>query len=297
MKIPYYKFNKGDLSYTKISVNYKKFLVFLGIQIIISIGFIFLLSNVFDTPKENRLKKENDKLQYDLYVMDKKIDGVYYFIDVIRQKDSAIISSFNVDVEDYSMPTPETVNNKLENIIDILKYTERRFQKILIEISSNDIKLRHYPAIRPVSAKDILYISSGFSMRVHPIYKVNKFHYGMDFVAKEGTPIYATADGTVEMAQNYLGYGNFIMIDHGDGYKTAYGHLNSIGVKKKQNVVRGQIIGTIGNTGISTGPHLHYEVIYNNRPVNPINFFSQDITAEEYEEMLRIQRTLRVSMD
>ena len=119
----------------------------------------------------------------------------------------------------------------------------------------------------------------------------------MDFVAEEGTPVYATADGTVVMAQNYLGYGNFIKIDHGDRIATVYGHLNDIGVKRNQKVVRGQIIGTLGNTGISTGPHLHYEVIYKNKPVNPINFFSQDITAEEYEMMLRVQNTLRVSMD
>jgi murein DD-endopeptidase MepM/ murein hydrolase activator NlpD len=140
-------------------------------------------------------------------------------------------------------------------------------------------------------------VSSGFSMRVHPIYHMNKFHYGMDFVAPTGTAVYATADGVVTMASDYLGYGNYIKIEHGYNYETAYGHLNSIGVRKGQKVVRGQIIGTVGNTGISTGDHLHYEVIYNGKTVNPINYFSDDITADEYEMMLKIQETLRVALD
>jgi len=297
MKLPIYRFDKGNMKYEKISLTYKKILIFFIVQVVFSVGLIFGLSHLFNTPKESQLKKENKNLQYSLHVLDKKIEGIYYFIEVLEQKDSAIISAFGVETDTTIIPTPETVDDKLDNIIITLRHTERKFNKILADIISNDIKLRHYPAIRPISSKDLIYISSGFSMRVHPIYKVKKFHYGMDFVAKEGTPVYATADGKITMAQNYLGYGNFIKIEHGDGIATVYGHLHSIGVKRNQEVVRGQIIGTVGNTGISTGDHLHYEVLVNRRPVNPINFFSQDITAEEYEMMLRVQNTLRVSMD
>ena len=157
--------------------------------------------------------------------------------------------------------------------------------------------MRHYPAIQPVAKKDFKRISSGYSYRIHPIYKINKFHYGMDFVAPVGTPVYATADGIVEMAGKNLGYGNYVKINHGYDYETAYGHLNSIGVRKGQKVVRGQIIGTVGNTGISTGDHLHYEVIYRGKTVNPINYFADDITADEYQMMLRVQETLRVGLD
>lgn len=297
MKLPIYRFNRGKMIYEKFSLTHKKFLVFFMLQLVFSVGLIFGLSHIFNTPKESQLKKENKNLQYDLHVLDKKIEGIYYFIEVLEQKDSAIISTFGFETDTTVIPTPKTIDDKLDNIIMTLQYTERKFNAILADIISNDDKLRHYPAIRPISAKDLIYISSGFSMRVHPIYKVKKFHYGMDFVAKEGTPVYATADGTVSMAQNYLGYGNFIKIEHGDGIATAFGHLHSIGVKRNQKVVRGQIIGTVGNTGISTGNHLHYEVMVNHKPVNPINFFSQDITAEEYEMMLRVQNTLRVSMD
>jgi len=297
MKLPIYRFDKGNMKYEKISLTRKKIMIFFIVQVVFSVGLIFGLSHLFNTPKESQLKKENEILQYNLHILDKKIEGIYYFIEILEKKDSAIISAFGVESDSVVIPTPETIDDKLDNIIIILQYTERKFNRILEDIISNDIKLRHYPAIRPISSKDLIYISSGFSMRVHPIYKVKKFHYGMDFVAKEGTPVYATADGKVTMAQNYLSYGNFIKIDHGDGITTSYGHLNSIGIKRGQEVVRGQIIGTLGNTGISTGPHLHYEVYLRNRPVNPINFFSQDITAEEYEMMLRVQNTLRVSMD
>jgi len=297
MKLPIYRFDRGNMKYRKVSLTFKKFLFFFIVQVVISIGLIFGLSHLFNTPKESQLKKENENLQYELYVIDKKIEGIEYFITLLEKKDSAIISAFGVEEDTITVPTPVTIDDKLDRIIITLKNTERKFNRILSDIVANDDKMRHYPAIRPVSEKDLIYISSGFSMRVHPIYKVKKFHYGMDFVAKEGTPIYATADGKVTMAQPYLGYGNFVKIEHGDGIATAYGHLHSIGVKRGQNVVRGQIIGTLGNTGISTGDHLHYEVMVNHRPVNPINFFSQDITAEEYEMMLRVQNTLRVSMD
>ena len=232
MKIPIYKFDRARMEYEKILVNRQKIIIFIGVQILMSIGLIFLLSTLFNTPKESRLKTENENLKYDLHVMDKKIDGINYFIEILEQKDSAIISAFGVESDTIIIPTPESVDDKLDKIIVTLQYTERRFNRILADMISNDIKLRRYPAIRPISAKDLIYISSGFSMRLHPIYKVKKFHYGMDFVAKEGTPVYATADGKVVMAQNYLSYGNFVKIDHGEEIATSYGHLNSIGVKK-----------------------------------------------------------------
>lgn len=297
MKIPMYKFNRDNLQYERIIVSWRKFFIFLGFQILLSSSLIFGLSNFFDTPKEAKLKSENNELEYQLYMVDKKIDGIYYMIRLLEQMDSVIISEYATVSDTIPIPTPESVNDKLDNIEVILKYTGEKLQNVIKEITTNNEKLRHYPAIQPISGKDKLYISSGYSMRIHPIYKIRKFHYGIDYVAETGSPIYATADGTILMAENYLGYGNFIKIDHGYGYATVYGHLDGFGVKKGQEVVRGQVIGTVGNTGISTGPHLHYEVIYNNRPVNPINFFSQDITPEEYESMLRVQETLTVAMD
>lgn len=297
MKLPIYKFDKAKLQYEKIIVNYKTILIYGLGQIALTIALIFLLSIFFNTPKEARLKRELNKLQYELYTVDKKADGVYYLLQTLQQQDSIILEAFDNDEGELTIITPQTVGDKLDNIARALEYNASKLKNIIRTITANDTKLKHYPAIQPVSRKDLERISSGYSMRIHPIYNINKFHYGMDFVAPIGSAVYATADGVVEMATDYLGYGNYIKINHGYDYETAYGHLNSIGVRKGQKVVRGQIIGTIGNTGISTGPHLHYEVIYKDKTVNPINYFFQDINADEYEMMLRVQETLRVGLD
>lgn len=297
MKLPIYKFDKAKLQYEKIIVNYKTILIYGLGQIALTIALIFLLSIFFNTPKEARLKRELNKLQYELYTVDKKADGVYYLLQTLQQQDSIILEAFDNDEGELTIITPQTVGDKLDNIARALEYNASKLKNIIRTITANDTKLKHYPAIQPVSRKDLERISSGYSMRIHPIYNINKFHYGMDFVAPIGSAVYTTADGVVEMATDYLGYGNYIKINHGYDYETAYGHLNSIGVRKGQKVVRGQIIGTIGNTGISTGPHLHYEVIYKDKTVNPINYFFQDINADEYEMMLRVQETLRVGLD
>lgn len=297
MKLPIYKFDKIKLQYEKIIVGHKTIITYALIQFVITIGLIFLLSLFFNTPKEARLKKELNKLQYELYTIDKKADGIYYLMQTLQQQDSIIYEEFDNDEGDLTLITPQSVSDKLDNIGIVLNYNAEKFKNIVIGITNNETKLRHYPAIQPIAKKDFERISSGFSMRIHPIYRMNKFHYGMDFVAPVGTAIYATADGTVTEAGPYLGYGNYIKIDHGYNYETAYGHLNSIGVRKGQKVVRGQIIGTVGNTGISTGDHLHYEVIYMGKTVNPINYFSQDLNADEYQMMLKIQETLRVGLD
>ncbi len=297
MKLPIYKFNKIRLQYDKIVLNFKTVVIYILIQVIITIGLIFLLSIFFNTPKEIRLKKEINKLEYDLYIIDKKADGIYYLLQTLQQKDSIIIDAFDSHESELTVITPETVGDKLDNIGRTIEYNANRLKGMINKIISSDDRMRHYPAIQPIAKKDFKRISSGYSYRIHPIYKINKFHYGMDFVAPVGTPVYATADGVVEMAGKNLGYGNYIKINHGYEYETAYGHLNSIGVRKGQKVVRGQIIGTVGNTGISTGDHLHYEVIYRGKTVNPINYFADDITADEYQMMLRVQETLRVGLD
>jgi murein DD-endopeptidase MepM/ murein hydrolase activator NlpD len=297
MKLPFYKFDKIDLQYKKINITYKTIIKFVLTQVIITIGLIFLLSLLFNTPKESKLKDQIGKLEYDLYVIDKKADGVYYYLQTLQQKDSIILHKYDNPEGDLTVITPKTVGDKLDAIYKTIQYNSERLKDVIEKITADDKRLRHYPAIQPISKKDLERISSGFSMRIHPIYRINKFHYGMDFVAPVGTAVYATADGVVTMASEYLGYGNYIKIDHGYEYETAYGHLNSIGVRKGQKVVRGQVIGTVGNTGISTGDHLHYEVIHRGKAVNPINYFAQDITADEYILMLKVQETLRVALD
>jgi murein DD-endopeptidase MepM/ murein hydrolase activator NlpD len=154
------------------------------------------------------------------------------------------------------------------------------------------------PAIQPVANKNLKKMASGYGYRIHPIYKVRKMHWGTDFSAPTGTPIYATGDGTVTTyKRSRSGYGRHIMIDHGFGYETLYAHMSKIEVRKGQRVKRGDIIGYIGSTGSSTAPHLHYEVIKDGRKINPINYFFNDLSPEEYEEMLIISSHSNQSFD
>lgn len=141
-------------------------------------------------------------------------------------------------------------------------------------------------------------MASGYGMRIDPHYKTPAFHEGMDFTAPTGTPIYATGNGTVTRSDNgSRGYGNHVRIDHGFGYLTLYGHMSEIAVKQGQNVIRGEIIGYVGNTGKSSGPHLHYEVHKNDRPINPINFYFSDLSPEEYDLMIQLSSQENQSFD
>jgi murein DD-endopeptidase MepM/ murein hydrolase activator NlpD len=154
------------------------------------------------------------------------------------------------------------------------------------------------PAIQPVSNKDLSRIASGFGYRIDPVYKTTKFHAGLDFAAPQGTPIYATANGTVITAGNTgNGYGNHVVINHGYGYETLYGHMFRVKARVGQKVKRGEIIGYVGSTGKSTGPHCHYEVHRNGDPVDPVYYFYNDITPEQYDRLLKLASSSNQSFD
>ncbi|MCB0737356.1 MAG: M23 family metallopeptidase [Bacteroidetes bacterium] len=157
--------------------------------------------------------------------------------------------------------------------------------------------LRHQPAIMPLSNQDLTRFSSGFGYRMHPILKIWKMHEGVDFTAPIGTEIYATGDGKIEKAKYGRGFGRHVIIDHGYGYKTIYAHMSKISVRRGQTIKRGELIGLVGNTGSSTGPHLHYEVLKNGRKVDPIYYFSNDLTPEEYEIILNLAKQNNRSFD
>ena len=165
-------------------------------------------------------------------------------------------------------------SNSLEELIEIGKNQEERAKCI--------------PAIQPISNKDLRQTASGYGVRIDPIYRTPRFHSGMDFSAKIGTDIYATGDGKVTMAGWKQGYGNCVMIDHGYGYQTLYGHMSKFKVRVGQKVKRGEVIGAVGNTGKSTGPHLHYEVIVRGHYDNPSKYYYMDLTPEEYDRMIQI---------
>jgi murein DD-endopeptidase MepM/ murein hydrolase activator NlpD len=179
-----------------------------------------------------------------------------------------------------------------------IAYQQKSYDDINEMVKNKEQLLAAIPAIQPVSNKDLNRIASGFGYRIDPVYKVKKLHAGLDFAAPIGTPIYATANGTVkESSFNGGGYGNHVVINHGYGYETLYGHMVRIKARVGQKVKRGEVIGWVGSTGKSTGPHCHYEVHKNGTPVDPVYFFYNDLTPEQYDRLLKLASASNQSFD
>lgn len=322
-KVKYY-YDPRTLSYRKIERSWKDKLrntgVFLAAALLFGVLLFFAADNIIDSPKERRLKREisNMELQYD--IMDQRIDQISQVLEDIEYRDDNI---YRVVFE--AEPIPDEVRrsgfggaNRYERLegfshSELLKKTasdldeltkrlvvqSRSFDEVIELARDKESLLAAIPAIQPVSNSDLRRIASGFGYRIHPIYKVRKLHTGLDFSAPVGTPIYATGDGkiTVARGRNGSGYGRYVQIDHGFGYETLYGHMSRVAVRRGQTVKRGDIIGYVGNSGRSTAPHLHYEVIRNGEKIDPINFFYNDLTPEEYEELIEISSQSNQSFD
>lgn len=284
---------------------------FLTLSIIIAIGFTLIYGQYYKTDQELVLEKENKELlvQYDL--LNKQLEEVNLMLESLQKRDDNI---YRVIFEAEPIPTSvreagvggtesyrqyldkDIKNEKLltdtYQKIDQLKrkmYIQTKsYDQISILVKNKSKMLSAIPAIQPVDNEQLTRLSSGFGMRMHPIYKVAQFHPGIDFAAPYNTPIYAAGDGEVMEAQYNGGYGNSVKIDHGYGYQTYYAHMASFVVKKGQQVKRGELIGYVGSTGFSTAPHLHYEVYYKGERVNPVYFFFNDLTPEEYKKILEL---------
>jgi murein DD-endopeptidase MepM/ murein hydrolase activator NlpD len=191
-----------------------------------------------------------------------------------------------------------SVSATLSSISNRISFQEKSYREIEEMIKGKEKLLASTPAIQPINNKDLNRLASGFGYRIDPVYKTVKFHAGLDFSAPQGTPIYATADGRVTTAGNRSnGYGNHVIINHGFGYETLYGHMVRVKVRNGQQVKRGEVIGWVGSTGKSTGPHLHYEVQKGGRNIDPIYFFYNDLTPEQYQQILKIAASGNQSFD
>ena len=204
------------------------------------------------------------------------------------QEKSTELDKVNVMTDDA---LSKTIALDLNNIGARIAYQTKSYGAIQKLINNQGNKLASIPAIQPVSNKTLTRIASGFGFRIHPIYGIPKMHNGLDFTAPQGTPIYATGDGTVSTAGESAGTGNHVVINHGYGYETVYMHMVRIKARNSQHVKRGEVIGWVGSTGASTGPHCHYEVHINGRPVNPVYFFYNDLNAEQYDRVLKLAAT------
>ena len=200
-----------------------------------------------------------------------------------------------------SMEESDLINSiiiTLNNLSSRVKAQKASFVEVTELVKNKEQLLAATPAIQPVSDKELKRIASGFGYRIDPVYKTVKLHPGLDFTAPAGTPIYATADGTIEFAGNRGdGYGNHVIINHGFGYKTLYGHMYRIKIRQGEKVKRGEVIGWVGSTGKSTGPHCHYEVIKNGNKIDPIYFFYHDLNPEQFDRLLKAAAVSNQSFD
>lgn len=303
-----YVFNPQTLRYELAKTSVWAIIANIFSYLITGLGFavltIYVAYNFFDSPKEKLLKKEIEVLRTEYNILQSKMNKLELALNELQERDKNI---YRVILEAEPMPDEirkagfgGRVNKEwagLENA-DILKQTQDRLLQLskqfyiqsrsldeIAELAKNKSEmLSSIPAIIPIQVKDLKkQVTSGFGWRIHPIYKTQEFHPGLDFPSNQGTPVYATGNGKVEFANmDNSGYGLHVIINHGFGYQTLYGHLSKLAVRVGEKVSRGQLIGYVGSTGLSTAPHLHYEVIKNNEKVNPINYIFSGISEEEY---------------
>jgi murein DD-endopeptidase MepM/ murein hydrolase activator NlpD len=321
-----YKFNPKTLNYERVGITIKdkftKAIAYLSSSLALALIIVVVVINAYETPKTKALKRENQRLltQYELLRKDlNKIENV--LAELQNRDDNIYRVIFETD------PIPSSVrkagfggSNKYSHLesldnselvietakkLDVLSketYIQSKSYDDILKMALNKEKmLACFPAVQPIANKDLKRTASGWGFRIHPIYKVRKMHYGMDFSAPVGTPVYATGDGKITETsgskRSRIGLGLNIKIDHGYGYETVYGHLNSFNVKRGQKVKRGDIIAYVGNTGGSTAPHLHYEVHKNGKRVNPAYYYYKDLTPQEYDKMIAISSNIGQSLD
>ena len=285
------------------------------IGLVLAVGFYLVIFYTFETPTVENLQAENSRLREKIKFQKEEMNGIVGRVDytmsvmrTIQERDSNFyrlvmqMDSISPEVispdklKDSNKSAIKKINDsnliaaltlRLDSLDLALLRQSASFNELITKMKEDHDRVRHTPLIIPLHKKDYT-ISSGFGQRIDPVYDIPQFHKGMDFAAGTGTPVYATADGRVSVAATGdTGYGNHVDIEHGYDYMTRYGHLSKILVKTGQNVKRGDLIGLVGSTGKSTGPHLHYEVRYKGEPLNPSGFYMLDITPAEYDLIVK----------
>ncbi|HEX6429451.1 MAG TPA: M23 family metallopeptidase [Niastella sp.] len=321
-KIKYY-YNTNTLRYEKLEtplhVKLLRVLGFMSAAIVTSIIIVSVAYRYFPSTKEKALMQYNEQLQERYWVLDEQVAKMQQRMNQLEERDNDIYRTiFEANPIPDSMRAKDMAQQKememvasmtnyeLENsIVHSLRNLENRMvsqEKSYVEITgfikNKEQLLACTPAIQPVSNSDLKRLASGFGYRIDPVYKTVKFHAGLDFAAPQGTPIYATANGAVKTAGNLgNGYGNHVVLNHGYGYETLYGHMYKVKVKPGERIKRGEIIGWVGSTGKSTGPHCHYEVHKNGRHLDPVYFFYNDLSPEQYDRLLKMSSSSNQSFD
>ena len=318
-----YKFDPDSLSFDKIRLGIKtlllRFLAYFIGSVIIALVYWGVFASFFDSPKEKALKREVEQMTIQYELIHKEMANVENVLEDLQKTDDNL---YRTIFEAEPVPNTEReggiggVNryaalegyNNSNLVIETASRLDKIRKKVYVQSKSYDdlIKLaenksdmlKAIPSIMPLSNQDLTRTASGYGWRIHPLYKISKFHYGMDFTAPLGTEIYATGNGTVkEVVTAQRGFGKSVLIDHGFGYTSLYAHLSNFNVRIGQKVQRGDIIGFVGSTGTSVTNHLHYEIKLNGSNVDPVNYYFEDLSAAQYEKMIEIASKTGTSFD
>jgi murein DD-endopeptidase MepM/ murein hydrolase activator NlpD len=304
-KIKYF-YNPHKLDFEKVGTSIWSIVLrvfgFLSASAVAGGIMVFVAYSFIDSPKERVLKRENEQYKIQIRYLNKKINDLGGAIGELKDRDAniyrAIFEAEPIEIKLGKAGSADkykslegfdnteellALNQKVDELTDKVLAQSKSFDE-LSKLAKNKTEfLASIPAIQPISNKDLTRVASGYGYRIHPIFKTHKFHSGIDFTAPQGTPIYATGNGTVSLAENGNGYGNHVIVYHGFGYSSLYAHMSRIKARPGQKVKRGELIGYVGSTGTSTAPHVHYEVIKGANKINPINYFFNDLTEEEYQ--------------
>ena len=321
-KIKYY-YNTNTLRYEKLETPLRVRLLrvfgFIAAALVTAALISYIAFQFIGSPKEKILAQQNKDLKDSYKDLEDDLQSVQQQMKELEKRDNDVYRAIF-----EANPIPDSARAKeLENKQEVAKVEKIKDNQLVASITNtlNSLKSRieaqkksydqvdelvknkeellsHTPAIQPVSNKDLSRIASGFGSRIDPVYKTVKFHYGLDFAAPQGTPIYATADGTVTTAGSTgNGYGNHVVINHGYGYETLFGHMVRVKVSNGQAIKRGEVIGWVGSTGKSTGPHCHYEVHKNGEKIDPIYFFYNDLSPAQFDQLLKKAAASNQSLD
>ncbi len=321
-KIKYF-YNTHTLRFEKLITPFRVKLLrifgFIAASIFTAFIIVVIAFEYVDSPKEKLMRAENEDLKQDYAVLNARLSELQKQMQELQTRDNEVYRAIfeaepvpdSARIEEMEKARElqyvrtlgesqltKTLAAQLNVLSARLAYQEKSYEDIGEMLKNKEKLLAGIPAIQPVANKDLRRVASGFGYRIDPVYKVTKFHAGLDFTAPQGTPIYATADGRVKTSGSSSGgYGNHVVINHGYGYETLYGHMVRVKVRAGQSVKRGEVIGWVGNTGKSTGPHCHYEVHKNGNPVDPIFYFYNDLTPEQFDRLLKLAAAGNQSLD
>lgn len=317
-----YKINPETLAMEQVESGLGYWLRQTGIYIlsgiVLGVVFLYLVLIFFPSPREKQLLREKEALQSQMETLNRQVDQMQIVMTDLQQRDDNLYRvlfgaepiPLNIRqgtqrkisyYEEIAQMTNSQLSADLSLKVDVLEkelYVQAKSYDEVLELAkTQEIRMENIPAIQPVLNKDLKRVASGYGVRIDPVYHVRKFHQGMDFTAPTGTEVFATGNAKVSFVGWKQGYGNTVILDHGFGYQTLYAHLFKALVRKGQKVRRSDIIALVGNTGKSTGPHLHYEVRLHGKPVDPRNYYFYDLSPEEYDQMIQLSNNFGQMLD